>query len=162
VTSAVSDGLVKKGICEYFEEEAPKYIPSAEAKPKQQPVIFLTDEQQKAYDDLLERQNSGKASVSLLYGITGSGKTSVFMKLIDNAVDVNNGNVIVMVPEISLTPQLLNKFTTRYGDRVAIFHSGLPIGKRLEEWNLPDMSFGDGVDHRRRQERENQCQQKQQ
>ncbi len=134
VTSAVSDGLVKKGICEYFEEEAPKYIPSAESKPKQQPVIFLTDEQQKAYDDLLERQNSGKASVSLLYGITGSGKTSVFMKLIDNAVDVNNGNVIVMVPEISLTPQLLNKFTTRYGDRVAIFHSGLPIGKRLEEW----------------------------
>lgn len=47
VTSAVSDGLVKKGICEYFEEEAPKYIPSAEAKPKQQPVIFLTDDSRK-------------------------------------------------------------------------------------------------------------------
>lgn len=134
VTSVVSNGLVKKGICEYFEEEAPKYVPNAESKSRQQPVIFLTDEQQKAYENLLEEQNSGKPSVSLLYGITGSGKTSVFMKLIDNAVDVRDGNVIVMVPEISLTPQLLDKFTTRYGDRVAIFHSGLPMGKRLEEW----------------------------
>lgn len=133
ITASVADALVKKGVCEYFEEEAPKYIPSANPK-KPQSEIALTEEQQRAYEDLHKKQISGKPSVSLLYGITGSGKTSVFMKLIDDAVENANGGVIVMVPEISLTPQLLNKFTSRYGERVAVFHSGLAIGKRLDEW----------------------------
>lgn len=134
VTASVADALVKKGICEYFEEEAPRYIiPKAQAQDRIK-EITLTEEQQRAYEELRERQNSGKPSVSLLYGITGSGKTSVFMKLIDDAINNANGGIIVMVPEISLTPQLLDKFTSRYGGRIAVFHSGLSIGKRLEEW----------------------------
>ena len=95
--------------------------------------IILTRQQEISYNNLFEKYREGKPSVSLLYGITGSGKTSVFMKLIDRVNEDGRG-VICMVPEISLTPQLLSKFTARYGKRIAVFHSGLPLGKRLEEW----------------------------
>ena len=70
---------------------------------------------------------------ALLYGVTGSGKTKVFLKLVDCAVAENKG-VIVMVPEISLTPQLLSVFSSRYGDKIALFHSSLSLGQRMDEW----------------------------
>lgn len=132
VSNSVVDNLVKKGICEYFDEEPPvTENPSVSVTDDKD--IALTQQQQKAYDSIIERYESGKASVSLLYGITGSGKTSVFMKLIDRA-NADNKGVICMVPEIALTPQLLAKFNARYGNRVAVFHSGLSLSKRLEEW----------------------------
>lgn len=132
-TQVVADGLVKKGAAEYFEEEIFR-IPSVYNNgEKSQENIELTLEQQLAYDDLYMRYKSDKAQVSLLYGITGSGKTLVFMKMIDKVVCDNRG-VIVMVPEISLTPQLMNIFTSRYGNNVAMFHSGLSAGERLDEW----------------------------
>ena len=132
VSSAVIDNLVKKGICEYFDEKPPKHekLPETVIDDKD---IILTPQQQKAYNSLVGKYESGKASVSLLYGITGSGKTSVFMKLIDRA-NADSKGVICMVPEIALTPQLLSKFNARYGNRVAVFHSGLSLSKRLEEW----------------------------
>ena len=132
VTAAVTDNLVKKGICEYFEAMPPKIkeVPSVPTKVEN---ITLTDQQEKAYTDILQKYQSGKPSVSLLYGVTGSGKTSVFMKLIDKVNEDGRG-IICMVPEISLTPQLLSKFQARYGKRVAVFHSGLSLGKRLDEW----------------------------
>lgn len=71
--------------------------------------------------------------MSLLYGITGSGKTQVFLKLADKVISQNRG-VIVMVPEIALTPQMLEIFTSRYGDKVAVFHSAMSMGKRMDEW----------------------------
>ena len=132
VTSAVTDNLVKKGICEYFEAEPPKSLPEI-SEPTDSADIVLTAQQQKAYSDLLLKYEGAKPSVSLLYGITGSGKTSVFMKLIDK-VNADGKGIICMVPEISLTPQLLARFKARYGNRVAVFHSGLPLGKRLSEW----------------------------
>lgn len=132
VSGAVIDNLVKKGICAYYDAEPPE-----PEKQTSQPAftgnIELTDIQEKAYSSLMEQYRSGKASCALLYGVTGSGKTSVFMKLIDRASEENRG-VICMVPEIALTPQLLSKFRARYGDRVAVFHSGLSLAKRLEEW----------------------------
>ena len=132
VTSAVTDNLVKRGICEYFEAEPPKTEePAAEVIPAED--ICLTPQQNTAYRDILLKYESGKPSVTLLYGVTGSGKTSVFMKLIDRVNEQGQG-IICMVPEISLTPQLLSKFKARYGNRVAVFHSGLPLGQRLEEW----------------------------
>ena len=76
---------------------------------------------------------SDSAEVSLLYGITGSGKTSVFFKLIEQAVS-DDKDVIVMVPEIALTPQLLSVFKARFGDKVAVFHSALSLGERLDEY----------------------------
>ena len=131
VSGAVVDNLVKKGICQYYDASPPE--PEAEPEIPVVKELILTEKQESAYSGLLEKYSSGKPSVALLYGITGSGKTSVFMKLIDRANEENKG-VICMVPEIALTPQLLAKFKSRYGSRVAVFHSGLSLSKRLEEW----------------------------
>ncbi len=132
VSAAVVDNLVKRGVCAYYDAEPPRTA-AAPPEPADDSAITLTAQQQRAYENLLQQYESGKAGVSLLYGVTGSGKTSVFMKLIDRATEEHKG-VICMVPEISLTPQLLAKFTSRYGNRVAVFHSGLSLSKRLEEW----------------------------
>lgn len=132
-TKSIPDTLVKKGFAEYFDEEVFRTPYLYSNTHQQKSKILLTDEQQNAYNDLEKRYFSHKAQVSLLYGITGSGKTSVFMKLIDTVSDDGKG-IIVMVPEISLTPQMINLFTVRYGDTVAVFHSGLSVGERLDEW----------------------------
>ncbi len=72
-------------------------------------------------------------SVSLLYGVTGSGKTQVFLKAADDVVAMGRG-VIVMVPEIALTPQTISIFTARYGNRVAVIHSAMSQRERMNEW----------------------------
>lgn len=132
VTKVILTNLKKRGMVEYFDNEVLR-------RPKSSPVvrdssaIELTDEQQKAYENISRRYHSGSFSTTLLYGVTGSGKTSVFMRAIDDAVADGRG-VIVMVPEISLTPQTLERFRARYGDRIAVFHSGLSLGQRLDEW----------------------------
>lgn len=139
-TQAVIDALVKKGVAEYFEEEVFRTPSFYSEIQKNKTTINLTPEQQMAYDDLMVRYHSNKAQVSLLYGVTGSGKTSVFMRLIDEVIK-NDRGVIVMVPEIALTPQLMNLFTSRYGHKVAIFHSGLSAGERLDEWKRVKNGF---------------------
>lgn len=131
VTSAVADALVKKGIAEYFDAEVFRNTVPQNYSKLDFPV--LNDEQQKVFEEISELSDSGKAGVSLLYGVTGSGKTSVFMHLIKHTVAKGKG-VILMVPEISLTPQLVNKFTSLFGSQVAVFHSGLSLGERLDEY----------------------------
>lgn len=131
-TGAVVDALVKKGVAKYFNEEVYR-TPVTQSTQNNNADIILTGEQEKAYNNLLEAYKQEKAGVSLLYGVTGSGKTSVFMKMIDRVYRDGRG-VIVMVPEISLTPQLINLFSGRYGDDVAVFHSGLSLGERLDQW----------------------------
>ncbi|MBQ9993923.1 MAG: DEAD/DEAH box helicase family protein, partial [Clostridia bacterium] len=134
VTQAVITGLQKRGIVEYFDNEVyrkpykPDDLPARDVSD-----IVLTQEQSAAYENMLARYRSGEASTTLLYGVTGSGKTSVFLKLIDDVVADGRG-VIVMVPEIALTPQTLGRFRSRYGDRTAVFHSGLSLGQRMDEW----------------------------
>lgn len=130
VTPSVPDALVKKGLASYFDDEVFRIPQTAVAAKKQ---ITLTDEQQKAYDELLALYQSDTPEVSLLYGITGSGKTSVFFKLIESAV-ADGKDVIVMVPEIALTPQMISIFKASFGDRVAVFHSALSLGERLDEY----------------------------
>jgi primosomal protein N' (replication factor Y) len=94
--------------------------------------ITLTQKQQAAYDGLEKLMESGKPSASLLFGITGSGKTAVFSKLIEKAV--NSGKTaMLLVPEISLTPQLQSRFTELFGSFVSVIHSGLTVTKRAEE-----------------------------
>ncbi len=134
VKSGSIDTLVKRGICRYYEEERPEK-PTVESEPSPTALqeIILTEEQNKAYISLLDKYNRSTPFVSLLYGVTGSGKTSVFMKLIDQATADGTG-VICMVPEIALTPQLISSFRNRYGNKIAVFHSGLSLVKRLEEW----------------------------
>ena len=131
VSAAVLDALVKKGVIYFFDEEVFR-IDSRDAD-EDIPPLVLSDEQQAACDNLLADYRDPQPKVSLLYGVTGSGKTSVFMKLIERVMDDGRG-VIVMVPEISLTPQFVALFTKRFGDRIAVFHSALSLGERLDEY----------------------------
>ncbi len=130
VTSSVPDTLVKKGIAEYFDDEVFRVPKTTDVVRKN---VTLTGEQQKAYDELLSLYRGENAEISLLYGVTGSGKTSVFFKLMEQAVE-DGKDVIVMVPEIALTPQLLAMFKAHFGDKVAVFHSALSLGERLDEY----------------------------
>ena len=132
VTPAVVSALEKKGIVELFDSEIyrkPKYDISN--KKSSSPV--LTDNQNEAYKTLLQKYKSPEGAAALLYGVTGSGKTQVFLKLIEDVVNDGKG-VIVMVPEIALTPQTLGIFYSHFGDKVAVFHSALSAGERIDEW----------------------------
>ena len=91
----------------------------------------LNDEQTAAFEALRSLYDCGDAKASLLYGITGSGKTSVMLKILDHVL-AKGKQAIVLLPEIALTPQTLGIFCSRYGTRVAIIHSGLSAGERLD------------------------------
>ncbi len=131
VTSAVINTLVSKGICEFYDKEI--YRMPFVAEKSCRTDINLSHKQQCAYEGLKELLDKNESSAALLYGVTGSGKTQVFLKLIDDAVD-SGKDVIVMVPEISLTPQTITLFKKRYGDKIAVFHSGLSMGERVDEY----------------------------
>ncbi|MBQ6570095.1 MAG: primosomal protein N' [Clostridia bacterium] len=132
VGASVVTALAQKGIVEIYEEEIYRSVSEYVAE-SGKTDIELTDEQKKAYEDIKALYDRHEAGAALLYGVTGSGKTSVFMKLIDDVIADGTG-VIVMVPEIALTPQTLERFGKRYGGRVAVFHSALSVGQRLDEW----------------------------
>ena len=127
--SLITKGLIKarKEINYRIPYEIPENIDKREIK--------LNDEQQSAYDELCTMLNSGKPAAALLYGVTGSGKTSVMLSAIDYALKKERG-VIILVPEISLTPQTLGIFCSRYGERVAVIHSGLSQGERVDTYKL--------------------------
>ena len=131
VTQAVISGLVKKGLVEAFENTVYRtQVVQSEANAA---TITLSDEQNAAFDRFNTMLKSGEGGAGLLYGVTGSGKTQIFLKLVDSAIEMGK-NAIVMVPEISLTPQTLNLFNSRYGGRVAVFHSAMSLGQRMDEW----------------------------
>lgn len=96
--------------------------------------IMLNREQSAACDEIIAQLDSGRAAASLLFGVTGSGKTSVIIKAIDAALERGRG-VIMLLPEIALTPQTLRIFSSRYGDRVALIHSGLSAGERYDSYS---------------------------
>lgn len=97
---------------------------------KYNPVV-LNDEQQLAINEV--KNNFNKSTTYLLHGVTGSGKTEVYMELI-NEVIKNNKQAIVLVPEISLTPQIVNRFKQRFNDNIAVLHSRLNKGEKYDEW----------------------------
>ncbi|MEE0981848.1 MAG: primosomal protein N' [Acutalibacteraceae bacterium] len=132
-TPAVVHALAKKGYAEIFDNEVYR-IPGGEIQDVfEAPEIVLNDEQKKAYNSLLKLYNKGEGGASLLFGVTGSGKTQVYLKLIDYMVSVGK-QVIVMVPEIALTPQTIQIFRRRYGGKTAVIHSALSAGQRMDEW----------------------------
>jgi primosomal protein N' (replication factor Y) len=98
-----------------------------------QKPISLNDEQRAAYEEIIPLIESEKPEAALLYGVTGSGKTLVYIKLIEKALTLNK-TAIVLVPEIALTPQIVSIFTSYFGDRVAVLHSALGTGERYDEW----------------------------
>lgn len=131
VTASVVDNLVKKNLAYYYEDEV--FRNENHNSKKENKEIILTKQQNSAYENLLREYYDDKPHVSLLFGVTGSGKTSVFLKLIEKALEDDKG-VIVMVPEISLTPQFINIFRSKFGDDLAVFHSALSLGERLDEY----------------------------
>jgi primosomal protein N' (replication factor Y) len=106
----------------------PDYAPSD--KP---PMDTLNKAQTEAYMGLKELLDTGRANAALLYGVTGSGKTAVYIRLIQDVIN-SGGNAIVLVPEIALTPQLVSTFYRSFGDSVAVLHSSLSVGERYDEW----------------------------
>ena len=131
-TSAVVSALESKGIVEVFDSEVYR-SPYSDIDEPICDEIVLSEDQNNAFKGLLSLYNDNGAKGALLYGVTGSGKTQVYLKLIDEAIKSDKG-IIVMIPEISLTPQLLSIFYERYGSKVAVLHSALSLGQRLDEW----------------------------
>lgn len=93
----------------------------------------LTDEQRRCFEGINFCIENNEYSRNLIYGITGSGKTEIYLQLIQSAIQMNK-SAIVLVPEISLTPQMVDRFLARFGDNIAILHSKLSIGERYDEW----------------------------
>ena len=131
-TPAVVNAIVKNGAAEFF-EVIKEYDDRFSKGEGCRDAIKLTDEQNDAFENLKKSAFSGERKTALLYGVTGSGKTSVYMKLIDEVVD-RGKSVLVLVPEIGLTPQALSLFTRRYGKNIAVFHSALSLRDRNEMW----------------------------
>lgn len=98
-----------------------------------QPPPILNEEQQAAFEGLDALAQSPQSAVALLYGVTGSGKTSVYLRLIQSALD-RGRTALVLVPEIALTPQLLQIFASHFGNQIAVLHSSLRAGERYDEW----------------------------
>lgn len=97
------------------------------------PLPVLNSEQQKVYEGLIDLLTQPGADAALLYGVTGSGKTSVYVHLIADCL-AQDKTAILLVPEIALTPQMLQTFSSYFGDDIAVLHSSLSIGERYDEW----------------------------
>lgn len=98
-----------------------------------QPIPELNSDQQNAFEGLSELLSSDRPQAALLFGVTGSGKTVVYIHLIDKVL--NEGKTaILLVPEIALTPQMIRTFSSYFGNSVAVLHSSLSIGERYDEW----------------------------
>ena len=97
------------------------------------PLPQLNREQERAYEGLSALLREDKPNAALLYGVTGSGKTTVYIRLIYDALRAGK-SAILLVPEISLTPQMLQPFASHFGDRIAVLHSALSMGERSDEW----------------------------
>ena len=123
--------LAKLGLIETYEQEQLR-SPKREDIPPAGPLTLNT-EQQIAFDGLNRQMTQEKPGAALLYGVTGSGKTSVYLALIRSALDAGR-SAMLLVPEIALTPQLLHKMTAHFGKTVAVLHSSLRVGERYDEW----------------------------
>ncbi len=130
---AVMDLLEKKGALEFFDQEAFRKPYKDAVKHLDISDIVLSKEQKNAFEGISTLCDEDKTSTALLFGVTGSGKTQVFMKLIERELKKGK-QIILMVPEISLTPQMMNKFFSYFGDKVAVVHSALSAGERIDEW----------------------------
>lgn len=132
VSTSVINSLEKKGLLISFEKQEFR-LPHISTQKINREGITLTCEQQAAFDGLLSLSKSQSGETALLYGVTGSGKTKVFLKLVDE-VSARGEGVIIMVPEIALTPQVIKIFSERYGSKIAVFHSAMSLGQRMDEW----------------------------
>ena len=133
ISRAVLDNLCTKGVlaCTRVNRSIDLYA----SIPFQNEPIVLTEEQQAAYGALLPHLEDTAPHSALLYGVTGSGKTLVFLKLIERCLQLGR-KALVLVPEISLTPQMILRLKSQFGRRVAVQHSALNHTERLLQWQM--------------------------
>ncbi len=129
ITSSVVSTLEKHGYVEIYEKEVYRKVETLYETPDKE--ITLNDKQVLIYERIVASLNQEKTF--LLHGVTGSGKTEIYLKTIEKAIE-NNKNVLLLVPEISLTPMMISRFKSRFGDLVAAIHSGLSSGEKYDEW----------------------------
>ena len=123
--------LVSAGLVELYQREIfrrPQERPEEICPPPE-----LNQEQQRAYEGIASLALSGQGGAALLFGVTGSGKTSVYIHLIMDQLG-RGRTAILLVPEIALTPQMISTFSSHFGDQVAVLHSSLSVGERYDEW----------------------------
>ncbi|OJF89734.1 primosomal protein N' [Alkalibacterium sp. 20] len=132
VSSSTVQAGAKKGWCEVFDEEVYR-DPFASSEFEKTNAMSLTLEQIHAFDKINQSIKDHHHDVYLLNGVTGSGKTEVYLQTIAEVLDEGKG-ALMLVPEIALTPQMVHRFKSRFGDQVAVLHSGLSKGEKYDEW----------------------------
>ena len=132
-TKATINSLVKRGYIKLQKEKVNR-SPLVKKEIKVSQKLKLTDEQNESYKRVVEAMDEKMFKEFLLYGVTGSGKTEVYLQLIERCLDEEK-TAIILVPEISLTPQMIDRFVSRFGkEKIAVLHSKLSIGERHDEW----------------------------
>lgn len=130
---AIVNTLIKNGYLEIVEKQIDRN-PIINKKVEKTNPLELNQEQQQAYKKIEKEINENKYKSFLLYGVTGSGKTEIYLQLIQKVLEVEK-SAILLVPEISLTPQMIDRFIARFGkEKIAVIHSKLSIGERHDEW----------------------------
>ena len=131
---AIVNTLCKNGYTEIIEKKVER-DPFEFKEVERTTKLTLTDEQENAFNAICDSMDDMLFSEFLLYGVTGSGKTEVYLQLIEKALNEHKSSIL-LVPEISLTPQTVNRFIARFGkENIAVLHSKLSIGERYDEWN---------------------------
>ena len=133
VDSSHIRALADKGVITLSATESIRNPYERYARERDTSEIVLSEAQTRAYDTAMDLYATGTAKAGLLFGVTGSGKTKVILKAIDRVI-ADKKTVIMLVPEIALTPQTVSIFCKRYGERVAVIHSALSQGERLDAW----------------------------
>ncbi len=135
ITDSVLKTLSKKGIIIQYRQKVERIQTDLPEEATISPdSITLSDPQQQVYSGVLQLTQQDKPNVALLHGITGSGKTQIYIKLIEQVLK-SERQCIMLVPEIALTPSLVSKFTAMFGSKIAVSHSGLSVTERLTQWN---------------------------
>ncbi|MCY7887129.1 primosomal protein N' [Bacillus spizizenii] len=131
-SSAIIKTLIQKGLLKESYEEVYR-DPYQDKMFKKTEPLPLTDEQSAAFQPIRQTLDNDEHKVFLLHGVTGSGKTEIYLQSIEKVL-AKGKEAIVLVPEISLTPQMVNRFKGRFGSQVAVLHSGLSTGEKYDEW----------------------------
>lgn len=132
VSKSIIKTLEKNGYIEILEKQIERNPFINKNIQRDEPKV-LNKEQKKCFDSINFCIENNEFSKNLIYGITGSGKTEIYLQLIQKVLEKGK-DAIVLVPEISLTPQMVDRFLARFGDNVAVLHSKLSVGERFDEW----------------------------
>lgn len=132
-TASLLKRMVEKRIISEYKYEVMRNAIGGVEQVSDPDSIALNDEQQQAYDGIMSLIEKGEPAGALLYGVTGSGKTAVFFRLINSVLKAGK-TALMLVPEISLTPQMLSKFKAYFGGVIAVLHSSLSLGQRTDEF----------------------------